>query len=190
MGLERVVPADESKKALANLYKYNFTPDVGPYRKGMKAVKGGRWYALPGEGGLLMTTFPKGGAERAAGEGGSEWAAMYFNECMTGFEYQAAAHMVAEGLVTEGLAVTRMIHDRYSPSKRNPYNEIECSDHYGRAMASFGVYWNLCGFKVHGPMKQLSIDPRLPGDFRCAFVAPDGWGTIDRDGSKEYRHRP
>ncbi|MCH7944922.1 MAG: hypothetical protein IIC73_02750, partial [Armatimonadetes bacterium] len=42
MGLERVVPADESKKAMVNLYKYNFTPDVGPYRKGMKVVKGGR----------------------------------------------------------------------------------------------------------------------------------------------------
>ncbi|MCH7905768.1 MAG: hypothetical protein IH944_14525 [Armatimonadetes bacterium] len=188
MGLERVVPHEESKIALSNLYKYSFAPDVGPYRKGMDVIKGGRWYAVAGDGGLIMCTFPKGGAERATGEGQSAWAAMYFNECMTGFEYQAAAHMVAEGLVTEGLAVTRAIHDRYSPSQRNPYNEIECSDHYGRAMASFGVYWNVCGFKIHGPKKQLSIDPKIDGDFRCAFIAPDGWGTITRDGIK-YKHR-
>ena len=30
----------------------------------------------------------------------------------------------------EGLAITRAIHDRYHPSRRNPFNEIECSDHY------------------------------------------------------------
>ena len=188
MGLERVVPHEESKIALSNLYKYSFAPDVGPYRKGMDVIKGGRWYAVAGDGGLIMCTFPKGGAERATGDGQSAWAAMYFNECMTGFEYQAAAHMVAEGLVAEGLAVTRMVHDRYSPSKRNPYNEIECSDHYGRAMASFGVYWNVCGFNIHGPKKQLSINPKIDGEFRCAFIAPDGWGTITHDGV-EYKHR-
>jgi len=70
-------------------------------------------------------------AERFAG---------YFNECMTGFEYQAAAHMILEGLVQEGLGVTRAIHDRCSPSCRNPYNEIECGDQYARAMASHGVF--------------------------------------------------
>jgi hypothetical protein len=39
---------------------------------------------------------------------------------MNGFEYQAAGHMLWEGMLTEGLAVTRAIHDRYHPSRRNP----------------------------------------------------------------------
>ena len=64
---------------------------------------------------------------------------------MTGFEYQAAAHMLWEGLALEGLAVTRAIHDRYAPARRNPYNEIECSDHYGRAMAAYGVFVDFVG---------------------------------------------
>jgi len=59
---------------------------------------------------------------------------------MTGFEYQVAAHMIWEGLVLEGLAITRTIHDRYHAAKRNPYNEVECSDHYSRAMMSYGVF--------------------------------------------------
>ena len=35
------------------------------------------------------------------------WSAMYFNECMTGFEYQVASHMVYEDqpdLIQKGLA--------------------------------------------------------------------------------------
>ena len=190
MGLERIVPKEECRKALRSLYKYSFAPDVGVYRSGMKAVEGGRWYAVPGEAGLLMCTFPKGGAERATGKGQSAWAAMYFNECMSGFEYQAAAHMVAEGLVTEGLTITRAIHDRYSPSKRNPYNEIECSDHYGRAMASFGVFWNLCGYKVHGPRNEFSASPKVEGDFKAPFIDAYGWGTYTHStGERRYRYQ-
>ena len=34
---------------------------------------------------------------------------MYFNECMNGFEYQVAGHMIWEGMVLEGLAIARPI---------------------------------------------------------------------------------
>ena len=181
VGLPSVVDPAKAKQALAALYKFNFAPDVGVYRSGMKVIEGGRWYATAGEAGLIMTTFPKGGAERATGKGQDKWAAMYFNECMSGFEYQAASGMVSEGLVTEGLAVTRAVHDRYSPSKRNPYNEIECSDHYGRAMASYGVYVAVTGFRTDGPRGKTTFAPVLtPEDFRCAFVDAFGWGTYSQ----------
>ena len=32
----------------------------------------------------------------------ADWQYGYFNECMSGFEHQAASHMIAEGLVTGG----------------------------------------------------------------------------------------
>jgi len=70
---------------------------------------------------------------------------------MHGFECHAAGHMIFEGLVQEGMAVTRSIHDRYHASKRNPWNEIECGEHYARSMASYGVYLAACGFEYHGP---------------------------------------
>jgi uncharacterized protein (DUF608 family) len=179
IGLPRVLPAGPTRSALESLWKYNFTPDVGPYRRLFTVIPGGRWYALPGEGGLLMCTWPKGGADRARGKDGNPGFVAYFNECMTGFEYQVAAHMVWEGQVEKGLAVTRMIHDRYHAARHNPWNEVECSDHYARSMASYGVFLAACGFEHHGPRGHLGFAPRLtPDDFRAPFTAAEGWGTF------------
>ena len=186
LGLPSVVSRETAKSAMASLYKNNFYKNVWEYRKQSK-VQGGRWYAMPGEGGLIMTTFPRGGSERATGAGRDAWAAMYFNECMTGFEYQAASCMIAEDLVFEGLNVVRAIHDRYHPLKRNPYNEVECSDHYGRALASFGAYLALTGWKpVNG--REPEFKRSKVKDLKCAFVGPKGWGTYE-NGKYVYAYR-
>jgi non-lysosomal glucosylceramidase len=171
VGLGRILDETHVKTALQSLWRYNFTPDVGPYRA---AYKPGRWYALAGEGGLLMCSWPRGEQQRV-----KESFDFYFNECMTGFEYQVAWHMVAAGLLQEGLAITRAIHDRYHAARRNPWNEVECGDHYARAMASYGVFLAVCGYEYHGPQGRLGFAPRLkPEDFRAAFTTAEGWGTF------------
>ncbi len=179
VGLGRVLPEAETVSALRSLWRYNFTPDVGPYRD---AYKPGRWYAMAGEGGLLMCTFPRSDWDYTQAKGkGADWAAGYFNECMNGFEYQVAGHMLWEGLALEGLAITRMLHDRYHAARRNPWNEIECGDHYARSMASYGVYLAACGFEHHGPKGQLAFAPRLtPENFKCAFTTAEGWGSFSQ----------
>jgi len=191
VGLPRVSPEKETRSALRSLWRYNFTPDVGPYRK---AYQPGRWYAMPGEAGLLMCTFPRSDwdYEQAKGKG-PDWAAGYFNECMNGFEYQVAGHMIWERMLTEGLAITRAVHDRYHASRRNPWNEVECGDHYARSMASYGVYLAACGFDYHGPRKHLGFGPRLisypnplisqntrAARFKAAFSTAEGWGTYSQ----------
>ena len=171
VSLGRILHESNVKKALASLWKYNFTPDVGPFRA---TNKPGRWYALAGEGGLLMCSWPQGDAARV-----QEGFDYYFNECMTGFEYQVAGHMIWEGMVQEGLAVTRAVHDRYHAARRNPWNEVECGDHYARAMASYGVFLAACGYEYHGPKGYLAFAPRLrPENFRAAFTAAEGWGSF------------
>jgi hypothetical protein len=106
---------------------------------------------------------------------------LYRDEVWTGIEYQVAGHMAWERMTTEALAICRGVHDRYQPAKHNPYNEVECGDHYARAMASHGVFLALCGFEYHGPRGQLGFAPRLAADdFRAAFTAAEGWGTISQ----------
>jgi hypothetical protein len=155
--------ADRGSNNLKSLWTYNFTPDAGPYRE---VNKPGRLYAMPGEAGLLMVTFPMGSGPKIDDPTGG-WSAMYFNECMNGFEYQVAGHMIWEGMIQEGLAITRATHDRYHATRLNPWNEVECGDHYARLMASYGVFLAAYGYEYHGPKGYLAFAPRLnPNDLR------------------------
>ena len=173
VSLGRLFDKDKQLSALKSLWRYNFVPDVGVFRDQFKK---GRWYAMAGDAGLLMCTWPKGGQNPNFKD---HWQYMYFNECMSGFEWQVASHMIYEGMLKEGLAIARAIHDRYDAKLRNPYNEIECSDHYSRAMASYGAFISICGFEYHGPKGHIGFAPRLtPKNFKAPFITAEGWGTF------------
>lgn len=176
VGLGRLWDKEKTISALRSLWKYNFAPDVGPY---IKTHTGGRPYALPGEAGLIMNTNPYN-EPRPYGDNVT-WQLGYFHECMTGFEHQVASHMMAEGMTDEALVITRAVHDRYHAAKRNPYNEIECSDHYARAMASYGTFITACGFEYHGPKGYLRFAPGWNREnFKAAFTAAEGWGAYSQ----------
>ncbi|QDV85972.1 GH116 family glycosyl hydrolase [Stieleria magnilauensis] len=190
LGLDRVLPQDKIRRTLESLWTFNFSPNVGDFRK---VMTDGRWYAVEGNAGLVMCSFPHGKIEPKSGK---KNYAGYLNECMTGFEWQVAAHMIWEGLVEKGLAIGKAIYDRYLPKDRNPYNEIECSDHYARAMSSYSAFMAVCGFRYDGPEGKLAFGPRMQQDnFRAAFITAEGWGsfqqTADRGnqtGSIELRY--
>ena len=184
-GMGRILDKTKSTSALKALWKYNFTTDVGPY---LKNHNGGRPYALPGEGGMIMNTNPRNEEDPYGVK--DAWQVTYFHECMSGFEHQVAAHMMAEGMIEESLILTRTIHDRYHAKKRNPFNEIECSDHYARAMASYGTFITACGFTFHGPKGIVGFAPRLsPDNFKAPFTTAAGWGTYSQiKKSKNQEH--
>lgn len=176
VNLGRILSKEKTVSALQALWKYNYMPDVGPY---IKKHPDGRFYALAGEGGMVMNTNPSN-EENPYGNGKALQVG-YFSECMSGFEHMVASHMMAEGMTQEALILTRSIHDRYHAYKRNPFNEIECSDHYGRAMSSYGTFISACGFKYHGPKGHIGFSPRLtPEAFRAPFTSAQGWGTYSQ----------
>jgi hypothetical protein len=86
-------------------------------------------YAVAGEGGLLLCSWPRGGEPSLP--------FVYSNEVWTGIEHQVASHMISMGLVEQGLEITRSCRSRYDGRVRNPFNEYECGHWYARAMASF-----------------------------------------------------
>ena len=170
VGLGDVYASETVRATLQAIWKYNWAPDIGPQNEVHKPE---RWFASPGEAGLFTCTWPKS-KHLAAG-------VRYKNEIWTGIEYQVAGNMAWEGMVTEALAICRGVHERYHPAKHNPWNEVECGDHYARGMASHGVFLGLCGFKYHGPKAHIGFAPRFaPEDFQAAFTAAEGWGTISQ----------
>lgn len=176
VGLGRVIDQQQTIAALQSLWKYNLVKDMGVYAE---THKGGRPYALHGESGMVMNTNPAN-ESKPYGDNAS-WQMGYFHECMTGFEHQVASHMMAEGMTDEALTLTKAIHDRYHAAKRNPFNEIECSDHYGRAMASYGTFITACGFEYHGPKGYIRFAPKFNKEnFRAPFTAAEGWGTYSQ----------
>ena len=171
VGLGYLYPREAVLKTLASIWQYCWTPDVAGQNQ---AHKPERWFAYPGEAGLLTCTWPK---SKHLGPDSTR----YRDEVWTGIEYQVANHMAWEGMLTETLAICRAVHERYHPAKHNPFNEIECGDHYARAMASWGVLISLAGFACDGPRGHLGFAPRItPDDFRCVFTAAEGWGTISQ----------
>src|SRR5258705_3423857 len=44
---------------------------------------------------------------------------------------------------------------RYNGTRRNPYNEIECGDHYSRAMAGWSVLEALGGFRYDALQERI-----------------------------------
>lgn len=151
------------KKAISSVFKYNFKSSFFEHQNPHRV------YALNDEGGLLICTWPRGGRPAHP--------LTYSFECMIGFEYQVASHLIYEGFIEEGLSVVKAIRDRHDGFRRNPWNEFECGNHYARSMANWAVMLALSGFSYSAPEKRLGFAPRISRvDFRCFFSMDSGWG--------------
>lgn len=171
LNLGYVYPEQQVQAALAAVYKYNWAPDVNVVNA---AFTPERWFARAGEPGLLICTWPHGGRP---GE-----PVRYRDEIWTGIEYQVAAGLAWEGQVDEALALVHGIEQRYDGTHHNPWNEVECGDHYARALASWGVLHALAGFTWDGPAGRLGFAPRLtPDTFACFFSTGTAWGTLRQE---------
>ncbi len=169
-GVQTPQNQDNIRKNLRAIFENNFKASLwehaNPQRPG---------YALGDEPGLLLCTWPHGGKPTLP--------FVYSDEVWTGIEYQTAAHMIAEGLVKEGLTVVKALRSRYDGLARNPWNEYECGNYYARAMASYGLLSAISGFFYSAASKTLTLTPRLevnPGSkpFEIFFSTASGWGTL------------
>jgi len=168
VGLGYLLQPEKVETALRSLFRYNFRQNLYDHWNNM------RTFALADESALLVCSWPQGDRPKVPFP--------YFSEVMTGFEYQAAAHMIYEGLVDEGLTVINAIRARFDGYRRNPWNEQECGHHYARAMASWAALLALSGFHYSAVSGQLQLAPRwTPESFRSVWVAPPGWGVVMQD---------
>jgi hypothetical protein len=130
------------------------------------------------EGGLLLCTWPKGGA--------LSLPFVYSNEVWTGIEYQVASHLMMMGNVGAGLEIVQVCRSRYDGRVRNPFNEYECGHWYARAMSSYALLQGLTGVRYDAVDKVLYIEPKIPGDFRSFFATATGYGIVGVRNGKPF----
>ncbi len=166
-GLGRIFDARQTRRALASIHRHNFQANM------RRTFNPCRIFAVNDEAALLIATYPKG--EKPA------IPMPYSEEAMHGFEYQAACHMIQEGLVEEGLAVVKSVRDRYDGEKRNPWNEIECGSNYARSMASYALVPALSGFTFDLRCGHIGFAPLGdPATFTCFWSVDGAWGLYRR----------
>lgn len=169
LGLGHILPSDHVRSALTHVVETNlrrgFDDFAHPYRVYADAAD---------DVGLLMCSWPDGGRP--------EVPTRYADEVWSGIEYQVAAHCLWEGLDAEGEAILDGLWRRHDGRRRNPYNEIECGDHYARAMAGWTVLQARSGVRVD----ELAGRIVLQREGRWPWVSSTGYGTVHvtRDGAE------
>ncbi|MDF0513713.1 GH116 family glycosyl-hydrolase [Agromyces sp. H3Y2-19a] len=161
LGLGHILPAEHVRSALRHVVgsnlRHGFADFTHPYRV----------YADTADDvGLLMCSWPDGGRP--------EVPTRYADEVWTGIEAQVAAHCLFEGLDDAGQAVLDGLWNRHDGSRRNPYNEIECGDHYARAMAGWTLLQARSGVRVDEATGSLHVG----ANGRWPWVASTGYGTV------------
>jgi len=164
-GLGPLLDPTHIRKALQSIYKYNYKRTMYDW----ESVQ--RTYALNDEAALVICDYPHGKRPKVPFP--------YFAEVMTGFEYAAAALMMAEGMVAEGIEAVRNVRRRYDGERRNAWNEAECGNHYARAMASWTPFVMLSGFDYDASKRHLTVKPRYrKSDLKSFWSTASGWGTF------------
>jgi len=163
-GLKDIVDSVKLASHLKAVYKYNFKKDLSDHSNPQRPS-----YAMGKEGGLLLCSWPKGGA--------LSLPFPYSNEVWTGFEYQVASHLMMMGEVEKGLDIVRACRNRYDGRVRNPFDEYECGHWYARAMSSYALLQGLTGVRYDALTQQLYIDSGI-GDFTSFISTETGFGNI------------
>ncbi len=166
-GLGEIFDKQQTKLALKSIYKYNFKKNMRDFYNPC------RIYCLNEEAGLVICDWP---AEKYK----PVVPLPYSEECMNGFEYQAAIHMIQEGLIDEGIEIIEAVRDRYDGEKRNPWNEFECGSNYARSMASYALLLTFSGFEFNMAEGLIGFDPIQikEGEFSSFWSVDSGWGLF------------
>jgi hypothetical protein len=170
-GIAAPFDRDRVRSSLRSIFRHNFRRNLSDHANTQRPG-----YALGGEAGLVLCSWPRGGKPTLP--------FVYSDEVWTGIEYQVASHLIAEGFL-EGLEIVKAVRARYDGSVRNPWNEYECGSYYARAMASYAVLLALSGFRYSAVEKTLWFAPKLARrPFTTFFSTAAAHGTITLDRRK------
>ncbi len=168
LDLGYILPEDHVKTTLRSIVRYNVREDFTDFHHDYRV------FADRDDAGLLICTWPHGGRP--------EVPVRYCDEVWTGIEYQVAAHCIMEGMVDDGMRLLTALRGRYTGERRNPYNEIECGDHYSRAMAGWSVLDAISGMRYDATNHQFTfMSATGRSGSHLPLMAATGWGSITQE---------
>jgi hypothetical protein len=172
------------RQAALSVFEHNFRENFHSFWEGFDGgMQEERQYVTEEDAGLIICTWPRGGRPGVP--------TRYSDEIWTGLEYELAALLLYEGEVEPAVRILEATRSRYDGRKQNPWNDIECGDHYVRAMSSWALLEAASGFRYDAAAGFIGFDPVVePTDYRSPFVVRDGWGTFTQrvtDDTQESR---
>ncbi|MFC7405520.1 GH116 family glycosyl-hydrolase [Georgenia alba] len=172
LDLGHLLPADHVRTALRSVVRHNLRSGFDGFEHTYRV------FADRDDTGLLVCSWPTGGRP--------EVPTRYADEVWTGTEQQVAALCLREGLEDEAWAILEGLWRRYDGRRRNPYNHIECGDHYVRSMSGWSVLHAWTGRAWDAVSGTLSLREPAPGE-RLPVLTGTGWGYARRrdDGETE-----
>lgn len=166
-GLGAILPLERVRSALGAIMAHNFRADLTAHESTQRV------YALNDEGGLLLASWPRGDTPAIP--------FVYSDEVWTGIEHQVAASLAYVGRTGDALRIERTLRARYDGAVRNPWNEIECGNHYARSLASWGVLLAFTGQQWDAVTRTLEFAPAAGAPLRALFATGTGWGRVEID---------
>jgi hypothetical protein len=132
-----------------------------------------RVFVTEADPGLLNCTWPHGGRPAVP--------LLCSDEVWSGLEYEVAGLLLFEGEPEVALRLIEAVRRRYDGRKQNPWNHIECGDHYVRAMSAWALLEAATGYHFDAAQAALAFAPVLSAArFRGPFFAAAGWGTYSQ----------
>ena len=167
LGLGNIFPRNRVRRALSSIVKYNRREKFSGHQQFP------RKYVCDDEAGMLNCTWPKG--ERP------ETPLLYSDEVWTGIEYEVAGLLLFENMIDEALAIISTVRGRQDGRLRSPWNEVECGDHYVRAMSSWTLIEAAAGYLYDASKNLIEFAPRISAEnFKCFFATSSGWGRYSQ----------
>jgi len=172
LGLGYVLPQDHVRTATQSLFQFNHQVGFNP------ADEAPRKFMDERDSGLWVCRWPNGGMPPSP--------ILYNAECWSGVEYPVASLSYFEGLTKQGFTIVDDVRARQDGTRRSPWNEVECGDHYSRPQAAWALLDAATGYHYNAPKRSLSFAPVISrSNFTCFFITESGWGTYKQSGPND-----
>lgn len=200
LDLGHLVPAELVRTALLSVTEHNLQHGFRNFQHGYRV------FADEDDTGLLVCTWPRGGRPATPIRYADEvWTGVEYQvaaHCLIEGRLQSTATAgrtelaptvsasldggladvspKVDSLTEAGLRIVRAVRQRYDGRRRNPFNEVECGDHYVRAMAGWSLLPAWTGLDLDRTTGILTL--ARTGRFPFLFGSAWGKATVRTDG--------